>query len=553
MSRQSERVLRGRWMPAAALLLAVLVRLGYAADPQPPTELSAEEAALVFIRTANSLRAARGTGFLIGDGSWAVTASHVVSADLGRGKRAHDATVVVFSAWTGRPVEARVAAVDGVNDIALLRLPEPGLPALALEGFERREPVAVLEGLRDRPLRLYGFPLSWGEDTVAALARPEFNDSRLREVARRAHPEGKGETLLAVLQPCPDAQPGWSGGPLVSRDRSAVVAVFHSLYHPRAGSKEAYPAATPTAYLGDLLRQAGATTLDRFGSGRQPEGPRPAQAAERLAREFRGMAWSAAGNLRRAEEEVRGVVALDPQSGLARAELGRLLLEQRKYEEAVRELREAARLAPGSMVAHLLLGRALHLDYDPRGAQAALRTALERSPAEVEPRLVLAEVLGDNQKLEEAERILRETVARAPDHPVAQFRLAQLLGRTRRAAEALQRMGEAFEAARNDPGLTFIGLGYARELEQARRTREAETVLRQVLRTDPEGPAGYYHLASFYLRQGRFQDAQVTLNSGIALPRIPEATVEAFRALQARLAERALGNADDDASRRNKD
>ena len=54
----------------------------------------------------------RGSGFVVGDGSWVVTAGHVVSVALGRGRRLADRTAWVYSPWTGGPVEAQVEAVS---------------------------------------------------------------------------------------------------------------------------------------------------------------------------------------------------------------------------------------------------------------------------------------------------------------------------------------------------------------------------------------------------------------------------------------------------------
>src|SRR5206468_428140 len=152
--------------------------------------------AVVLIRTANTLLSSRGSGFVVGDGSWVVTASHVVSVDLGKGRRGYDRTALVYDPWTGRPYEARVAAFDPVADIAVLHLPQAGFP-------------------------------------------------------------GGSITNLCVLNACPDVKPGWSGGPIVGQDRGAVVAVFHSLYRPKP-EDAGLPAGSIAGYLGDLLKRTGA-------------------------------------------------------------------------------------------------------------------------------------------------------------------------------------------------------------------------------------------------------------------------------------------------------
>src|SRR5205823_3022831 len=117
----------------------------------------------------------------------------------------------------------------------------------------------------------------------------------------------------------------------------------------------------------------GAADLSAFTRAAAPALPRPANAAERMATEMRSLSWSAVGNWKKAEEEQREILKLAPEDAPARLELGRVLLAQQKYPEALKELREAARLAPRSVLAQLYLGRALHLNYDPKGAVAALR------------------------------------------------------------------------------------------------------------------------------------------------------------------------------------
>lgn len=494
------------------------------------------EDAVVLIRTANSLRSARGSGFLIGDGSWVVTASHVVAADLGKNRRASDRTALVYSPWTGRPYEARVVAVDGAADIALLRLPQGGLPALPAEGLELKDAAAARSALESRPLRLYGFPLSYGEDTVAALARPEHNTSRLREINRR------GATSLCVLGACPDAKPGWSGGPMVSGDRGTVVAVFHSLFVPRdAAPGVGYPAGSVCGYLGDLLKQAGAGDLAPFGRGAVPAAPRPARAAERMALEMRSLAWSAGGNWKKAEEEQREVLKLAPDDGLTHAELARLLLEQERWDDALKHAREAVRLSPTSALAQFYLGRTLHLTFDPRGAAAAFARALVLSPGEVEPQLALAQVQDAGGRPEEAEATLRAALAGAASHPGVLYRLGALLVRQKREADGLKLLSQAAELALSDPGLSNIALAYARTLDTARKNKEAEDAYRQVVRVDPENAHARYYLALLYYRTSRFEDAQIALNAGIVLPHLSEAMVQAFRALQLKVNEKASG------------
>jgi len=518
------------WIPG---ILIALLAAALSADET--TANPALERAVVLVRTLNSLRSTRGSGFIVGDGSWVVTASHVVSVDLGKGKRASDRTALVYSPWTGRPQEAQIVAVDAEADVALLRLKEPGLPSLPLEGIDVTDAAAALTALTGRTMRLYGFPLTYGEATVASLARPESNDAKLKQIARR------GETNLCVLNECPGAQPGWSGGPIVSIDRSAVVGVFHSLYRPEGGNGQGFPAGSLTGYLGALLRKAGASDVDGFARAREPALPASPGAPELMAMEMRSLSWSAGGRWDKAEEEQREIVKQLPKDVLSRVELGRILLQLKKTDEAVTVLQEAAALGPTSVLAHLTLGRAHYQAYDPSSAIRSLQRAGEISPGEIEPRLALAEVYEASGKPDLAESTLRAVLKDDAAQPVAQFQLGQLLIRTGKPDDGLKILSQAGELARSDAVLSFIPLGQARALETARKFKDAETAYRMALKVDPENASAHYYLTLFYFKQRRLEDAQLQLNVAIRMKSLSDDMLEAFRALQAKINERGGG------------
>lgn len=513
--------------------LPTVVLLGLLACAPAHAQTRTAADSVVIVRTMNSLRTARGSGFFIGDGSWVVTAGHVVAADTGKGRRAFEPTALVYTPWTGRPYQARVVAVDPATDLALLRLPEGGFPALPLDLTVPADANAAKEALQGRPLRLYGFPLSYGEDTTAGLAKAEQNDARLKEITRR------GETSLCVLNECPDAQPGWSGGPMIDVERGTVVAVFHSLYRPAPDTKERFPAGSLTSYLANLLRDTSKADPAPFGKVADPTVSRPANAGDRMSREMRSLSLSAAGLWQKAEDEQRAIVRMAPDDPLPRVELGRILLEGKRFEEGLRELQEAVRLSPRSVLANMHLGRAFHLNYDPKSAAAALAAAVEFGGDEPMPRLVLAEVQEENQKPDKAEETLRAALTAFPGHPVVMSRLGSLLVTRRKNDEGMKLLEAASQMATPDPGLSFIALGYARALDTARKFKDAESVYRQVIRIDPENAHAYYFLASLFLRQSRVEDAQINLNAGLRVPRLPDAMVEAFRALQVRVNEKS--------------
>jgi Flp pilus assembly protein TadD len=509
-------------------MLACFVLLGAgqarAAAPKP-------EDSIVLVRSINSLRSARGTGFAIGDGSWIITASHVVAADIGSDRRAYDRTVLVYSPWTGRAHEARVVAVDGAADLAALRVSDVKFPALPVEGLDQRDANAALSALRDRPLRLYGFPLAYPVATGPEPAYAEHNDSRLHGIRRR------GETNLCVLNSCPDAQPGWSGGPILAADTGAVVGIFHSLYR-LPGTDTAFPAGSLTQYLDRLLRQGGATDPQRMA--REPGSPSPAteDGAERLRPALRSLSLSAQGKWHEAEAEQQQVVEADPDDPLARTELGRLLVEQDRLEEGLEHLREAERLAPRGYTPRYFLARALQLQGETTEAIRALQAANAASPDEQEPQLALAAVYAATERMDQAERTLRSALDRAPHHPLLMARLGELL-LAREDQAGMKLLADASELSLFDPSLSSVAVLYGRALDEARRLKEAEAVYRKILRADPENAHAHHGIAVVLLREKRISEAQNHVNIAIALPHISDEMVEALRELQALLHEHA--------------
>src|SRR5438105_3881544 len=243
------------WMriPAWIALLGMLALAPLArAAADPPAAVATDpKDATVLIRVASSLRRGRGSGFVVGDGGWVVTAAHVVAADFGEGRMASEGALLVLSPWTGHWYEAQVRAIDPEADLALLRLEVTGLPALPLADMDQRNAAALAARWKTPELRLTGFPAELGEEARADQVAAEVCPTRLVDMGHR------GEATVCFLQPG-KVRPGWSGGPVTRADTGAVIAVFHSVYRPKKEPDLAFPCASALFQLAPLLKSAGA-------------------------------------------------------------------------------------------------------------------------------------------------------------------------------------------------------------------------------------------------------------------------------------------------------
>jgi tetratricopeptide (TPR) repeat protein len=459
--------------------------------------------ATVLIRVSSSLRRGRGSGFVVGDGGWVVTAYHVVAADFGQNRTAPEGALMVLSPWTGHWYEAQVRAFDADADIALLRLEVSGLPALALDDLSERNPAALAARWKGLELRLTGFPVELGAEARPDQVTAELSATRLVDMGQR----GKG--AICFLERC-RVGPGWSGGPVTRADTGAAVAIFHSVYRPRQDPSAAYPSASLLFQLAPLILGAGAREQG-FARPGPPTLPRAPDAAERVARQIRSMTLAAAGDWQKVEAEQRENLRREPESAEARFLLGIARAAEGDMEAAVRELREADRQHPNTALIPLQLGLALQKKGEGAAAEAEFRRALARCPADTEAQLGLARALVDQEKLAEAEKALSAARDASPNHPAVRYQLGLLALRQGRSAEALKELRAAVDLVGDREAFLNMRVAYARALEAQKHYGEAERELRTVTRRDPDNGEAHFYLANLLLKLNRKPEARLEL------------------------------------------
>jgi serine protease Do len=187
----------------------------------------------------------RGTGFVVDDGTHAITNAHVLpmSGDADAGDR----LIVVLSGGDGRQGRgAKVVATDAVFDLALLKFDGAPLPALKLA-----PEAAVPDG---RAVVLVGYPIGvvFGfvpvshRGIVAAtvpVAQPLPNARLLDQ--RTVHRMRQGS--FDILQLDATAYPGNSGSPLLDADSGLVLGVINSV-HVKATRESALTHPTGISY-----------------------------------------------------------------------------------------------------------------------------------------------------------------------------------------------------------------------------------------------------------------------------------------------------------------
>lgn len=139
-----------------------------------------------------------------------------------------------------------------------------------------------------------------------------------------------------------------------------------------------------------------------------------------------GIAHFYKGNMKRAEEQFRITLNLNPRFPKIHESLGELLIRRGAFAEAIHHLKLGIRGDPYSWVSHHLLGTAYHALNDPKNAYNEFVLAIEMSPNEPLSWQKCGEVLLEMKRYDEAEQYLRKALELQPDFADALANFGQL-------------------------------------------------------------------------------------------------------------------------------
>jgi serine/threonine-protein kinase len=159
-----------------------------------------------------------------------------------------------------------------------------------------------------------------------------------------------------------------------------------------------------------------------------------------------------------AEEEYREAIQINPNDGALQSALGHVLVEERKWDEAISALHAAISLLPDDPVAHNNLGVALQTVGNVADAIPEIREAIRLQPDYVEAHSNLGHALEKQNDLSSSITEYHEVLRLKPDDADAHFHLGLADYRQGNSDGAVD---EYREAIRLQPGfaLAHLGLG----------------------------------------------------------------------------------------------
>jgi tetratricopeptide (TPR) repeat protein len=243
-----------------------------------------------------------------------------------------------------------------------------------------------------------------------------------------------------------------------------------------------------------------------------------------------------AGKAEEAERWLRHTMGIAPNFAKPWSDLGQLLLDTRRPQEALDTLEEAVRLDSNDGDAWFNLGKARAvLGQGPAAdeafeksfelnpgrkalAQAAehqqagrwaeaekiCRDILRRDPRDINALRLLATCAAHAGRQREAERLLRRTVTQAPDYVEAHLDLGRLLKEQQRLEEAIEQFEKCIEL---EPGNLQGHFLLASVLAPAARTYDAIEAYRKVLELRPKHAGAWLGLGHTLKTVGRQDEA----------------------------------------------
>lgn len=477
---------------------------------------------LAYVGFSQDRRTYRGNrlAVAIGDGSVIATAAHCLEDFVEANRHSILARPLVFSPYFGDVFEAEIVGLDSVSDVALLRMPWNGHPAL---------PLADDEDLSENSEMLVaGYPPAETQEGAKRASR-EVRAERL-PILKIDDLVGNHQVILGGAR---FIGPGWSGAAMVLPDSGRLGGIF--------GKKN-------DLQVGDLAvfqnRMGGsARAIRELMSARGIRMKEPSarwKAIENSAEAFSSaLGWLDAQAGRPPAEGMRmaeSLVERRPQSGLARLLLATSTADLRGAPTAgnlaEKHYGDAVRLAPGSFLVRAISGAYLDRRKRPEDALTELGEADRIQPGNSFVQAARLKILSDLRP-EQAEELGRRLVREIPENADYWFHYAGALRKLGREEDALS---AAQTAVRLAPKKKFWYRGRLADLWARRGNfEEADACYRELLKQGPDTAVFWLWYARFLAEKqpDRKGDLGRALNRCEALnspPTLPQEVLDELRA-----------------------
>ena len=219
------------------------------------------------------------------------------------------------------------------------------------------------------------------------------------------------------------------------------------------------------------------------------------------------LTWRQASIYRDNETLHRHIIALNPQARDAHLNLGIILYNQGRYEEALDAARIAVEQRPDYSRTHANLGAALNELGRYEEAELHLRRAIALNPQEWHAHLNLGEASYKQARHEEALEATRVVIEQAPYLSEAYANLGVILKALGRYDEAIDALAQAAVLDSASPQAAELHVHMGQAAQKNGQPEAAAGYYIQALELDPHHAQALHWLAMLRAKQQRFDEA----------------------------------------------
>lgn len=475
------------------------------AHPIPQTRAVDPGDCLVIVTSTTPFGSISGTGFAVGDGTLIVTAHHIVAEASEEGRHTMLGAVRVLSPYLGDCRYAEAVVLDIPLDLAVIKVPWVGQPALEIPNDDELMQAEQLETIGNVSL-ISAIP----KESSQLFPESSAVDHQILDVdfvaVRRQVPQfislyGRGQL-----------GPGWSGAPmLIPRTLKAAgcfVQLNKSLSDGRLTSQG--PALAQVRRLAEQIAQSQSLEPSGAKAARADDGFKVSllflQTAKLLARDAYGWAGDA----------VTRLLALRPHLAMVQMLAAWVQEKQGNADAAEAHYQAAMKLDSNGPMLRLMYGQSF-LDRDPNKALEILRGLWQHRQMRPWLVLIMWDVLRARDTDENCAQMLEEALEVEPDNAYLWFNLGAVQWESGRRDDGFASMAKAVELF---PERGPLRGHLARLLEEEGHLDEAEDHFRRLLAIEPRNPVVYFWLARFLSRHrpDAADEALRTARKALTLP-----------------------------------
>ena len=220
----------------------------------------------------------------------------------------------------------------------------------------------------------------------------------------------------------------------------------------------------------------------------------------------------------------RDTLARNPQCWMAHNDLGSILGQSGRVQEAMQHYEQALRIKPDYVEAHYNLGIALAQTGNIEEAIAHYEQALRINPDFAEGHFNLGNALLQEGKVSDAIGHYEQAVRIKPDYAAAHFNLGNALLQEGKVSDAIAHYKQV---VRIKPDFSEAHLDLGLALAQTGKTEEAIAQYEQALRLKPDSAEAHIDMGNALLFQGKDSEAMAQYQEALRIsPEYPQAHVD---------------------------